>query len=1267
MHGGTEMKKILMCIFCGFYFVGAFAASSTTMYIGTEQKYIFTAENLAQTIPEFVENEKKQEKMADTYAQIMNQETGAVSVANLFEVCRAGGFNTYRQTGYDQCREFILKLLENAEQEIEEGFLSGFCPAAYDENGKQQNGLKSIDENTRIGDFCSSTNIAGGEVVFRKGYNCTCRAFACNAGYESKGGACVTIIADGNGNCLRKEYTGVTSLPDGVLKFCESKSPKGCKVTNGISNYNGERGKVVCNATQYEFDMAKASMLRNKDNKIAALKYYEVCGQHRGKTGKKEYCVEDMFKSINVGRTEAVGLMELYAQEKHNLTIYCEPKAYRTQNNDDYMKCATLDKSTYYEFRFDDVVESSDSTKRDDLFKGLMLLYNVNTKGGAPIHHFKGKCTPKIENAAKKFGWKATYRPTMVGWPGDYCYLSPAQLTTQKNLSSKLRTIEGLNSNIGINIQTQGTTDIRNKLLGHIKGQGFIVTAFDCDRSYGNVYKGGLSGDDNILTCYLSGTFNGKRYNKQPVDFVFDDVSEGKKYMQNSGDRGLDCVGVNGNFDGHYCRGLTESECIQLEREMLAELKKYGYTGKGDLVDWDEAAGACELNDAQIANNINKAAKYTAIVGLTVAGAFTGGTTTAAAVSMMAVELAGIAGEMYTERKKELLPQEWANQFLTASRGCKSASCAENTLRENFGKISQASDKLNKDVLSQVDNELARLAELIPESRLEQIMADPKAPDCWDTWECQSYIFMGMQMASLGVGVGKGLVKLTRVIGRKAGAAVAKNSSKALALTKVKAGNATNALVKAGENADDAAKGFADAARAAGKADGAADATKAANKAADAAQDAAKAANKADDIIYDAAYFSKNTSGTGDVFKGADGMVQINRKGMSATTLKDLMKKAKQYGFECSECGGDVLKFSKSADNVADATKTANNAADAARGASKADDVSDAAKGAGKGTSDSGRAASGASDASKGGKAAGTTSKTSRAANLYEDWKVFGKGKNYEFDFGVLENNESELLEFIEMVKKDGYLVVLKGNKVSVKEVFSDLLERATTGIGSPHASKDLLSATKWEELNNQISHQMLKYVDEGDGTMKLSFDASKGAKGFVGDVGRHRVFLEKLPTASGGSSEVVNIADRAVVVVNVDGHRIPFYVSSGQAGKDALGIPSGKWYPIAGIGKDGEGWFNKMPDMMNNPVPELDRIVSKLESQFDPQLLKKYALNGKIPDAHGSAGRIINSEFKNGVVPEIKSSGQSGVGYMNPKYQQLFDANIQHIIDIFR
>jgi len=257
-------------------------------------------------------------------------------------------------------------------------------------------------------------------------------------------------------------------------------------------------------------------------------------------------------------------------------------------------------------------------------------------------------------------------------------------------------------------------------------------------------------------------------------------MSEGKKYQQKAGDQGLNCIAYNGNFDGHYCRKLTKEECFQLEKEMLAELKKRGkYTGDNDLVDWDESAGACELNDAQVANNINKVGKYTAIVGLTVAGAVTGGTSTAAAISLMAVELAGVAGEVYTERKKELLPQEWANDFLAASRKCNNSSCAESTLRSNFQKIAQASDKLNRDVLNQVDTELARLAEKLPDSRLQQIIDSSEPPSCWDTWECQGWIFTGMQFASLGVGVGKGLVKLTKTLSTKSASVMSRAGARA--------------------------------------------------------------------------------------------------------------------------------------------------------------------------------------------------------------------------------------------------------------------------------------------------------------------------------------------------------------------------------------------------------------------------------------------------------------------------------------------------------
>jgi|688.fasta_scaffold08095_4 antirestriction protein ArdC/DNA polymerase III epsilon subunit-like protein len=52
----------------------------------------------------------------------------------------------------------------------------------------------------------------------------------------------------------------------------------------------------------------------------------------------------------------------------------------------------------------------------------------------------------------------------------------------------------------------------------------------------------------------------------------------------------------------------------------------------------------------------------------------------------------------------------------------------------------------------------------------------------------------------------------------------------------------------------------------------------------------------------------------------------------------------------------------------------------------------------------------------------------------------------------------------------------------------------------------------------------------------------------------------------------VFNLAGRPIVLINVNGVRMPFYISTGSGGKK--NVPVGKWYPIFGIGAD--GWFNK-------------------------------------------------------------------------------------------
>jgi hypothetical protein len=56
------------------------------------------------------------------------------------------------------------------------------------------------------------------------------------------------------------------------------------------------------------------------------------------------------------------------------------------------------------------------------------------------------------------------------------------------------------------------------------------------------------------------------------------------------------------------------------------------------------------------------------------------------------------------------------------------------------------------------------------------------------------------------------------------------------------------------------------------------------------------------------------------------------------------------------------------------------------------------------------------------------------------------------------------------------------------------------------------------------------------------------------------------------GEAIAVNYSGRIITVLDINGVKVPFYISTGSGGKAK--VPAGKWYPFFGIGKD--GWLNK-------------------------------------------------------------------------------------------
>jgi hypothetical protein len=53
----------------------------------------------------------------------------------------------------------------------------------------------------------------------------------------------------------------------------------------------------------------------------------------------------------------------------------------------------------------------------------------------------------------------------------------------------------------------------------------------------------------------------------------------------------------------------------------------------------------------------------------------------------------------------------------------------------------------------------------------------------------------------------------------------------------------------------------------------------------------------------------------------------------------------------------------------------------------------------------------------------------------------------------------------------------------------------------------------------------------------------------------------------------IIDFYHRKLVLVDINGLKIPFYRSTGFGGK--ANVEAGKWYPVWGI-DPGEGWINK-------------------------------------------------------------------------------------------
>ncbi|MCQ2599441.1 MAG: hypothetical protein MJ187_03640 [Alphaproteobacteria bacterium] len=557
----------------------------------------------------------------------------------------------------------------------------------------------------------------------------------------------------------------------------------------------------VCKAAGWDITKpdgeSKCQDFVNALMKYATWKFRALCGEDNifVKNGFGR-CIDDVFSNKVLGGTKvnqliANGLAKEYARIKFaDNNLACSKKIRQTTlPPDDYIQCLSMDKNMAYEFRFDSVTETTDYVINEGTESGVCKIFglkyspsgysNAATLGNgqtvgtsetwkAACETTDGAICSKVNESMSRFG-----RSAKIGTTGSKSNKHTACVISNGSVSaSNLRTAFGINNyafkesgiqlNSNVATQTQ-VCDWVKKTVTNPK-----ITSCKCNDGFTQLYdfSGMIPEVDDVLTCTING---------QPVDFVFDDLSESNKKVAKGGAQGMDCMAAGGTYAGEQCINLDEKQCKLLASANLKNCptcKRVKYQN-----------GVCMLPSGADAENVQKNTNIALIIGGAVVGVTvtvaTGGA--GAVVVLTGIETVGAAIELGAQLKIDAI----ADEFLVQSNNCKSASCAKNLIKNNFQHLADSQNDFTTPEISAIDSEMARLANLIPENddfwsdvALNSLSMSDNQSGIFENWTPEQVwraVGITLQMASVVTSVGKW-------IGPKAKTAVTKlsKSSKVL-------------------------------------------------------------------------------------------------------------------------------------------------------------------------------------------------------------------------------------------------------------------------------------------------------------------------------------------------------------------------------------------------------------------------------------------------------------------------------------------------------
>lgn len=549
-----------------------------------------------------------------------------------------------------------------------------------------------------------------------------------------------------------------------------------------IKNAGGKNAGVpaagiwsVCTAAGWDIKTAdgksKCTDFGNTLMKYATWNFRAVCDKdkfmvERG-TGR---CIDNVFSNkvlggIKVNKLIANGLAKEYARVKYNdNNLVCSKNIRQTKlPPDDYVQCVSMDKNMAYEFRFDSVTATADpeidagteagvckmfDTKYSPSGITLDTAYSKGESWSAACETTDAKICGKINESMSRFGRSAKIGTTgSRGNQRSACVINTNAVTD----ASKLRTAFGIDNQAFKKggIQLNATVAVKTQVCDYVRKtvKSPTITSCVCNDGFTKLYDFSfITETDDVLTC----TINGK-----PVDFVFDDLTESNKKVAAGGVQGMDCMAAGGTYSGQRCINLDEAQCKLLASANIKNCpicKRVKYQN-----------GVCSLPSSADAENIRKNTNIALIVGGAVVGVgvtvMTGGA--GVVVVLTGIETVGAAIELGAQLKIDAI----ADEFLVKSNQCKSASCARTLIKNNFQHLADSQNDFSTPEISAIDNEMARLANMIPknddfwaEMALSGLtMADNQSGvfENWTPEQVWRAVGITLQMASIVTSVGK--------------------------------------------------------------------------------------------------------------------------------------------------------------------------------------------------------------------------------------------------------------------------------------------------------------------------------------------------------------------------------------------------------------------------------------------------------------------------------------------------------------------------------